>query len=278
MTDPQMLARDFAKDGFVGPLRAISEADAALAAEELRAELRDDNYSAHARRNRHFDLPSVRKAATAEALIETVRAVYSGQLLLWRSHVFTGRPGRGLGWHSDRFTTLLADSEDHLTAHLALTDAPADNCMKVIPGSHQWSEEKRQTAGFHLIEKTAGTGYGTPYYQRMSGAAAPQAIPLAPGEFFLFHPATLHASVDRLGDNSNRNPFVSFAKRTAKSVVSRFEGKGLIADPPRLAIGLRFCDPRNTIAREAFDEMSGRGTSPAMVAGSTCPDFALDWR
>ena len=272
------LAERFSRDGFVGPLRALAQHEALEFASVLRNAMKEEGYSARARRNRHLDLPGGREVATAPAILECLAQVYSPNLALWRSHAFTGSPGRGLGWHSDRFSTLLADALDHATVHLALTRAPLGNCMMVIPESHSWPEEERARNGFRLIEKTAQGGYGTPYYQRTNTDRSPHAIPLEPGEFFVFHPATLHASVDRIGDASNSNPLLGFAKRSAKAALMALASRDLAPDPPRIALGLRFCDPRNTVSREAFAEMPDRGTAPVVVAGDADARDMIDWR
>lgn len=275
------LKEQYLAEGYVGPFRAISEAEAAKLAAVILPALKADSYSAIARRNRHFDLEQVRRVATSPVITDLLTEIYSTQICLWRSHVFTGKKGRGLGWHSDFFRTLLDDPLDHLTLHFAITAAPADNCLMVLPGSHTWSQEDRREAGFRLIEQTLDGGYGTPYYVREGKRHDIRKITLEPGEFFVFDPGLLHASIDRVGDQSNKSSMLSFVKKLAKRAESSLTRFGVVREPSRLAIGFRYCDPRNTISAQAFRETEAKGHCPIFLAGGTLPagptPFA-DWR
>ena len=271
----------FVQQGYVGPFRAISEDEAKTLTDVLLPALQADSYSPAARRNRHFDMAAVHRVAISPIIADLLAEIYSPELCLWRSHVFTGRKGHGLGWHSDYFRKLLADPLDHLTLHFAVTEAPADNCLMVIPGSHRWTAKEREEAGFELIGKTLDTGYGTPYYVRNGKRVEIRPITLQPGEFFVFNPGLLHASIDRVGDTSLSNPLLSAVKKLAKRVLGSLGRYGAAPPPSRLAIGFRYCDPRNAISPTAFRESESKAHGPAYIAGKELPDgptpFA-DWR
>ena len=243
--------------------------------------LKQGDFSPIARRNRHFDLDEVHQLATLPEIVDLLTEIYQPELALWRSHVFTGHPGRGLGWHSDYFKTLLDDPLDHCTLHFAITEAPKGNCLMVVPGSHKWSQEERAERGFKLIGNTLDRGYGTPYYVRTQDGVEIRTITLNPGEFIVFNPGLLHASVDRKNDTSNTNPVLSAAKRAAKFGLTKLSRFGLVEDPSRLAIGFRYCHPRNAISEKAYSETLDKGHSAVLMAGSELPDGDppfTDWR
>ncbi len=243
--------------------------------------LQVDAFSPIARRNRHFDIEQVHKLAVLPAIVDLLTRIYSPDLCVWRSHIFTGKKGHGLGWHSDYFRTLLTDPLDHLTLHFAITAAPEDNCLMVVPGSQNWTQEERSKAGFELIGNTLDRGYGTPYYIRNGMPVEIRKITLRPGEFFVFNPGLLHASIDRVGDRSNASPLLALAKKAAKNSLAFLGKYGLVEAPSRLAIGFRYCNPRNSISPIAFRETLDRGHCPALVAGKRTPEGSgsfADWR
>jgi hypothetical protein len=272
------LREQFEREGYVGPIRAISEEAALELAAVILPTLKKDTFSPNARRNRHFDIPQVHDIAINPTIVDVLTEIYSREICLWRSHVFTGKPGRGLGWHSDYFRTLLNDPLDHLTLHFAVTEAPANNCLMLLPGSHKWSPEKRAAKGFRLIEKTLDGGYGTPYYVREGGSRDFVTMTLRPGEFFVFHPGLMHASVDRVGDNSNQNAMLGAVKAFAKKVEGKLNVFGVVEDPSRLAIGFRYCSPRNAISPSAYSETLGSGHCTVYLAGEAPQQGFADWR
>ncbi|MBN4046598.1 phytanoyl-CoA dioxygenase family protein [bacterium AH-315-P15] len=273
------LRAQFEGQGFVGPIRAVSEAEAAAMALETKTALKEGNYVPAARRNRHFDLTTHNALATNQILIDTLREIYSEDLVIWRSHVFSGRAGSGLGWHRDFFHSFLDDPEDHLSVHFAITPAPEGNCVMVVPGSHKWSDTQITAQGFGLIGETENTGYGTPYYIRHSNKAGHNSITLAPGEFFIFHPALLHASVNRIGAKSSGTGFIVAAKKWARGVQRILMQVGLTDGGSRLAVGLRICRPQNRVSDVAFGEWPGTDDTRALISGQWRGEEAsfVDW-
>jgi len=267
----------FAEYGFIGPIRAISTHEAKEIEVELRQALVEGDYGSVSRRNRHFDLDSLKRLTILPQFLETVKNVYDENLVLWRSHVFTGRRKRGLGWHQDFFTSFLANPRNHCTVHFAVTEATPDNCVMVIPGSHKWTEEDIRAKGLELIEETS-SGYGTPYYMKRN-AIKHVSMTLKPGEYFVFHPGTMHASSDRLHEKGTKSGLVGSLKRMAKALLAKLASRGIGTMGSRLAVGFRFCDANNTINDAAFVETAELGHRAVIVAGSMkCPANFDDWR
>ena len=134
--------------------------------------------------------------------------------------------------------------------------------------------------GFELIRKSQDTGYGTPYYIRRDPNVEIVEIDLKAGEFFIFHPGTLHASVDRIGDTSNRSSVKLWAKSTAKFVLSRFAAHGIGTIGSRVGIGFRFCSLSNNVNEVAYAETKHKGHMPVLLGSgqNRCPPGLADWR
>lgn len=94
-------------------------------------------------------------------------------------------------WHQDRAVTLEeADSTRMVTAWLAITDATAENgCLQVVPGSHQ--------TGMKLHCPQPQLGIPTKFFNQ--SAAVP--LPVAAGGVILFHPLTIHGSLENQTQN-----------------------------------------------------------------------------
>lgn len=123
-------------------------------------------------------------------------------------------------WHQDRGVTLEdADESRMITVWLAVTDANENNgCLQVIPGSH-----KNQ-----MLDHCPSAGQlRIPESQFDESAAV--ALPIPAGAAILFHPHTIHRSLDNhsdevrwsfdlrynvTGDSTGRTFFPSFVARS----------------------------------------------------------------
>lgn len=122
-------------------------------------------------------------------------------------------------WHQDRATALSdADSTQMITAWIAMTDAtPANGCLQVIPGSHLQS----------LKTHCPVPQLGIPDSLIDEAVALP--VPVPAGGMILFHPLTIHGSLNNqtqsvrwsfdlrfhvTGHSSGRPMFPSFIARS----------------------------------------------------------------
>lgn len=94
-------------------------------------------------------------------------------------------------WHQDRAVTLEeADATRMVTAWLAVSDATADNgCLQVVPGSHK--------SGMKLHCPMPQLGIPTKFFDH--DAAIP--LPVKSGGVILFHPLTIHGSLENHTQN-----------------------------------------------------------------------------
>jgi len=94
-------------------------------------------------------------------------------------------------WHQDRAVTLEeADATRMVTVWAAITDATIDNgCLQVIPGSHRGT----------LLQHCPHPQLAIPENQFDGRLAQP--VPISAGSVILFHPLTVHSSLDNTSDD-----------------------------------------------------------------------------
>lgn len=131
-----------------------------------------------------------------------------------RSHV------TATDWHQDRGVTLEeADETRMVTAWVAVTDATEENgCLRAIPGSHR--------AGLRAHCPNPQVGIPEP---EMADLGAARALPVRAGGVVLFHPLTVHGSLENrsqqirwsfdlryavTGDPTGRPAFPEFVARS----------------------------------------------------------------
>jgi len=125
-------------------------------------------------------------------------------------------------WHQDRAVAMeQADRTRMVTLWLAITDATVDNgCLQVIPGSH------RQDMLVHCPQRQLGIP------SQLIDDKAAKALPVKAGGAILFHPLTIHSSLDNrsdairwsfdlrynvTGDPTGRPQFPEFVARSRQS-------------------------------------------------------------
>lgn len=226
----------YAVQGFAGPFRALPADAAQSIAEAMLHEVGGPDSSFGVRRNRHLDWPLIDGLAHARPIVQLASALLGEELVLWRSQMFFMASGKGLRWHQDQYLTLLSDDTRQVSVHLSLTRTLADNCIRIVPGSHTLSPAELAARGFNFIAGSEGGKYGAPNFWRDPDSAL-EALPmlLEPGEFFVFHPCLLHGS---------RDVTMLVDARPAVSSESR----------PRIGLGLRIAAASNTVFPAAFAE------------------------
>jgi hypothetical protein len=265
--DFEYLVEQWRVNGFVGPIRFVDEKIAEKMLAQFDEVINAATLGPMVRRNRHYDLTAFAALANSRELTLLVNKIIGEQALLWRSHVFTGSPGSGLAWHQDPFNTLVTPQLGQVTAHVAITAAEENNCVKLIPGSHNWASKQIEKNGFELIRGTDKTGYGTPYFKRGKNQSQNYEIirmKLKPGEGFLFHPQLLHASIDRT-KGLHDIKFINNVKKMLKPIKEKFSQVGLAAKPTRYGIGLRYCPISSTVTEQAMSEFGDSGKKPVII-------------
>ncbi len=130
----------FQAQGYLSPIRVISEGDAAQLAHKI-AGIYDD-YGAAAKdylgSNAHFIYPALFDLVCNPAILDRVQTILGPDILCWSASFFS-KPARDssfVSWHQDLTYWGLAPA-DIVTAWVAITPSNRENgCMRVMPGSH----------------------------------------------------------------------------------------------------------------------------------------------
>jgi ectoine hydroxylase-related dioxygenase (phytanoyl-CoA dioxygenase family) len=212
---------DYAVSGYLGPLRA-PELDAGAAREVLGAVQSLTKWPEC--RNRHLDVPAVASVCSLPSVIDAVRDLLGPDLLLWRSNLFGMEASQDLlPWHRDEYRGLLVpdDAASHCSVQLNLTDAGRDNYVAILPGSHQWDAAELADRRLRLRAEAGGTSMWD-----VPSDAPSQAVRLRVGEFYIFHPMLLHASVLRPSRQTSARMSVALRVTTprTKVVPAAFDG------------------------------------------------------
>ncbi len=147
-------------------------------------------------------------------ILDAVEDVLGPDLMAWGCSLFVKEPcdPAYVSWHQDA-TYWGLSKPDVLTAWVALSPATVESgCMKVVPGSHKWSQvAHRDTLSEHNLltrgqELAVDVDEDTAVY-----------MPLQPGEVSLHHVLMAHASTSNTTDDRR----IGFAIRYVRPDVSQ---------------------------------------------------------
>ena len=183
------LRKGFGSDGFVSPVRIISEVEAGrhrLALENAEAEVGPLHYQY----KMHTVLTSPLELAMHPTMLDTVEELLGPDILLYNVCYIVKEPGTSahVAWHQD-LTYWGFDSDGQVSAWLALSPATAESgAMMMLPGSHTNGrlDHKVGTDGSNVLDND----------QYVAGVDETDVVlcPLRPGEASFHHGWTLHAS------------------------------------------------------------------------------------
>lgn len=246
----------YEKQGYVGPLTAFPPEE--LERLGVIALISSFEATPDWARNRHLDSPLIARICQNETVLSCVRALLGPNLILWRSNIFAiASAGRGLGWHQDTYRTLLDSPPGaaQCSVQINFSDSTSLNAVSVIPGSHAWTDEVLQERGFH-VRRTGDRGlYGTPYWD-IPVRTATKKIFMTAGQFYVFHPRLLHASVRARWIRGARNE-QSLGPRLLQRTMLAYE-TWRRKDPVRYSLTLRVATPETRVLPLAFQESPKR--------------------
>ncbi|MBM3394152.1 MAG: phytanoyl-CoA dioxygenase family protein [Betaproteobacteria bacterium] len=130
----------FRRDGFLFPIRVMSETQAAALRGKLEAFERAQGHplSGDQRHKTHLLFAWLSDLIREEGILDPVESLYGPNLLCWATNFFVkeARTPDFVSWHQDS-TYWGLSSPDVVTAWIALTHSNASNgAMEVIPGTH----------------------------------------------------------------------------------------------------------------------------------------------
>jgi hypothetical protein len=130
----------FQAQGFLSPIRVMSEADAAELAHKIAGIY--EQYGAAAKDylggNAHFIFPALFDLVCNSLILDQVEKILGPDILCWSASFFS-KPAQDpsfVSWHQDLTYWGLAPA-DIVTAWVAMTPSTRESgCMRVVPGSH----------------------------------------------------------------------------------------------------------------------------------------------
>src|SRR5579862_6643086 len=216
---PSQIAR-FAAEGYVAPIRVMSEADAnAIRARLEEFEARSGGpLAGDLRHKSHLLFAWLGDLVRATPILDAIEDLYGGDLLCWTTNFFIkeARNPAFVSWHQDS-TYWGLSAPDVVTAWVALTPSNlANGAMAVLPASHQRDQiPHRDTFHQHNL-LTRGQEVAVEVDPAQSVA-----LELRPGEMSLHHVRLVHGSPPNPSDDRR----IGFAIRYIPTHVYQLEGE-----------------------------------------------------
>jgi chlorinating enzyme len=136
----------YRRDGYLFPLDLFGSGQVAAIRGELEQAQRDavaagleSEFSQLVRANAQYLLPFVYHVATAPQLLDRVESLLGPDLMLWSAEFFikAANSDKIVSWHQDLTYWGLGETDDEVTAWLALSDVNVESGgMRFVPGSH----------------------------------------------------------------------------------------------------------------------------------------------
>lgn len=215
----------YQRDGYLFPLDVFDEKRVASILGELehaRAVAREKELGSELdlllRANTHYLLPFVSEVARSPQLLDRVESILGPNILLWSAEFFIkgAHTDKIVSWHQDLTYWGLGDTDQELTAWLALSDATVESgCMRFISGSHhQQILPHRDT-----FDETNLLSRGQEVAVAVNENDAVDVI-LNPGQVSFHHGRIFHASGPNRGDHDRIGLALRFLSPEVKQIVA----------------------------------------------------------
>jgi non-heme Fe2+,alpha-ketoglutarate-dependent halogenase len=196
----------FARDGFAGPVPALSaeEAGSCLARIDAFEAETGEKASVRLRTKAHLLMPWINELVRHPGVLDAVEDVLGPDILCWGGGFFykRGNTDAFVSWHQDTWYWTW-EPKDAVTVWLALTESTEEmGCVRYLPGSHR---QPITTPG-----RLAREGNLLTTSLEVSGGvdeAKTVAMPLGAGQLSLHHERAVHGS----GANRTDRPRVGFS-------------------------------------------------------------------
>ena len=193
---PKVLTKEqieqYHDEGFISPLRVISEADALslkTQLEEVEAQYPEE-INAESRNNLHLSFAFLDALAHNTTIVDAMEDLIGPDIALWASVMFIKEPSskQYVSWHQDA-TYMGLDSVDFPTPWIALSPSNIETgCMTMISGSHK--SEIRKHEDTYAENNILTRGQVIPNVDENKAVD----LILRPGEMSIHHGAIIHGS------------------------------------------------------------------------------------
>ena len=179
-------------EGFISPLRVISEADALSIKTQLEEaeELYPEEINAESRNNLHLSFSFLDALAHNITIVDAMEDLIGPDIALWASVMFIKEPSskQYVSWHQDA-TYMGLDSVDFPTPWIALSPSNIETgCMTMISGSHKSAIQKHEDT--YAENNILTRGQVIPNVDENKAVN----LILRPGEMSIHHGAIIHGS------------------------------------------------------------------------------------
>lgn len=186
-------AENYQRDGFVGPLRVMSEAEAADYRRRFEAYEKANGgwYEFSKGQKLHLLQTWGAELVTHPRILDAVEDTLGPDIMCWGSSLFVKDPNTDsfVSWHQDS-TYWGLSKPSVVTAWVALSPATLESgCMKMMPGTHTWDQIPHDDTLSKENLLTRGQEIAVEVDESRSVA-----LPLQPGEISIHHIRTVHAS------------------------------------------------------------------------------------
>ncbi|NKB22474.1 MAG: phytanoyl-CoA dioxygenase [Alphaproteobacteria bacterium] len=195
---PKMLSEEqvqqYKRDGYVSPLRVMSESDAAEILKEIKAFEQKQGKSIFGiqRTKACLLFPFIYEMVTRKTILDAIEDLIGPDILVYQNAAWLKEAdGKGfVSWHQDS-TYFGMDPWDLVSAWVALSPAGIrEGCMEVLPGTQELGMLPFDYSAMDKANMLA-SGQQAIYNVDESKAVA---MPLRPGEMSLHHVNLLHCS------------------------------------------------------------------------------------
>lgn len=186
-------AENYQRDGFIGPLRVMSEAEAAGYRRRFEAYEKANGgwYEFSKGQKLHLLQTWAAELVTHPRILDAVEDALGPDIMCWGSSLFVKDPNTDsfVSWHQDS-TYWGLSKPSVVTAWVALSPATLESgCMKMMPGTHTWDQIPHDDMLSKENLLTRGQEIAVEVDESQSVA-----LPLQPGEISIHNIRTVHAS------------------------------------------------------------------------------------
>ena len=269
---PKVLTKEqieqYHDQGFISPVKVMSEKDALLIKEELEhvEEEFPNEINAESRNNLHLSFAFLDAIAHNTIIVDAMEDLIGPNISLWASVMFIKEPSSKhyVSWHQDA-TYMGLDTLDFPTPWIALSPSNRETgCMTMISGSHKTKIQEHEDTFADNNILTRGQAI-----QNVDESKAVDLI-LRPGEMSIHHGAVIHGSQP---NNSNQRrigfSLQSYMPNHVKQVIGRNiwthvrglkrdDMDGILLDRPKFNMDPNTVAQR-TIANENLSNILYRG-------------------
>ncbi len=217
------LSKRFDRDGFVSPIRLITEREAAGHRAKFEA-VESQHGSQHYKSKMHTLLDFTADLATHPKVLDTVEQLLGPDILLFDVTYIVKEPHSAsyVSWHQDLTYWGLANDKQ-VSMWLALSPATeVSGCMRMVSGSHKQGKLDHEDIDDESNVLFRG--------QSVSGVTEEQAVmcPLQPGEASFHHGWTLHASMPNRSDERRIGFNVQYIHPSARQTLHDLDTATLV--------------------------------------------------